>query len=356
MNKANDVDYIIVGQGLAGSLLAYFLHKKNRRLLVIDPGLDNTSSKVAAGIINPVTGRRYVKSWRIDELIPFARQTYLELESLLGAKLYKDRHVLRALFSPAEQNHWNARLGDPGYEPYILPEAVPAKWASMLQPVYAFGELARGAQIDLNLLLVRFRVWLSENHRLAVDVFDHRDLDLSPRRLRYRDWTARAIVFCEGYLAKFNPFFNDLPYEGAKGEVLRIAIEGNQPRKLLRHHFFLVPMEDGTYWVGSNHLWHWETEDPTPEGKQWLTAQLGKILKVPYEVRDHRAAVRPTVQDRRPLLGMHPVFPNVFIFNGLGTKGASQGPFFARHMADVLTENTPVDPEVDIRRFHAKTP
>lgn len=356
MNTTSEIDYIIVGQGLAGSLLAYFLHKKNRRLLVIDPGLDNISSKVAAGIINPVTGRRYVKSWRIDELIPFARQTYLELESLLGVKLYRDRHVLRVLFSPTEQNHWNSRLGDPGYQPYIVPEAVPAKWSSMLQPVYAFGELARGAQIDLNLLLVHFRAWLTQNHQLIADSFDHGELDLSSGQLRYRNWVARAIVFCEGYRAKYNPFFNHLPYEGAKGEVLRIAIEGKQPRKLLRHHFFLVPMEDGTYWAGSNHLRIYDNEDPTPEGKQWLTSQLDKILKVPYEIRDHRAAVRPTVKDRRPLLGVHPELPNVFIFNGLGTKGASQGPFFANQLANTLTENAPFDPEVDIRRFHAKTP
>ena len=79
------------------------------------------------------------------------------------------------------------------------------------------------------------------------------------------------------------------------------------------------------------------------------------MLKVPYEIRDHKAAVRPTVKDRRPLLGVHPEFPNIFIFNGLGTKGASQGPYFANHMADFLTENTPLDPEVDIRRFHAKS-
>ena len=355
MKTSNEVDYIIVGQGLAGTLLAHFLHKKKRRLLLVDPGVPGTASKVAAGIINPVTGRRYVKSWRIDDLIPFARQTYRELEALLGIPLYRDRHVLRTLYTPTEQNHWNSRLGDPGYESYIVPEADPKGWLSLLHPVYAFGELSQGAQINLEKLLGGFRKWIASQHQIVEDSFHFEELDRTSGRLVYRQWSAKAIIFCEGYHSKHNPYFGNLPYEGAKGEVLLLTIDGPQPEKMLRHHFFLVPMEDGTYWAGSNYIWRYENELPTPEGRTWLIAQLEKMLKVPYEIRDHKAAVRPTVKDRRPLLGVHPEFPNIFIFNGLGTKGASQGPYFANHMADFLTENTPLDPEVDIRRFHAKS-
>lgn len=354
MNTSKQVDFIIVGQGLAGSLLAFFLHKKNQRLLVVDPGHTGTASTVAAGIINPVTGRRYVKAWRIDDLVSFARQTYQQLETLLGADLYRDRHVLRTLFSVTEQNHWMSRLGDEGYEKYLLPEAEPGIWPDLIHPVFAFGELSQGAQVNLPTLLSGFRSWLRERHDLVEDTFFYEELDRSSERLQYRGWSAKAIVFCEGYQSKHNPYFNNLPYEGAKGEVLHIRLAGPQPEKLLRHHFFLVPMEDGTYWAGSNYIWRYDNEAPTPEGKTWLIGQLEKILKVPYEIASHKAAVRPTVKDRRPLLGVHPDFKNIFIFNGLGTKGASQGPFFAQHMASYLLENTPLDPEVDIRRFHAK--
>ena len=349
------VDFIIVGQGLAGSLLAHFLHQKGQQLLVIDPGQENTASRVAAGIINPITGRRYVKSWRIDDLVPFARQTYRELEALLGIPLFQSRHILRALHNPTEQNHWMSRLGDPGYEQFMLPEADPGIWTALIHPIYAFGEAIQAGQVNLKSLLNNFRPWLHKNHQLEEDQFDYEELDRSNNLLKYRHWTARAIIFCEGYQSKNNPYFGNLPYEGAKGEVLHISIPGPQPDKLLRHHFFLVPMEDGTYWAGSNYIWRYENDAPSPENKAWLIGQLQKILAVPYEIVAHKAAIRPTVKDRRPLLGVHPDFSNVFIFNGLGTKGASQGPFFAHQMANYLVDQAPIDPEVDIRRFHAKT-
>lgn len=355
MKDPDHFDYLIVGQGLAGSLLAFFLHLKGQKLLVVDPGGEVSASKVAAGIINPVTGRRYVKSWRIDELAPFARQTYQELESMLGTAFYQERHILRTLFSVTEQNHWMSRLGDEGYESYLLPEARPDSWPSLIHPVFAFGEIAQGAQVNLKSLLAHVRSWLKERHTLLEETFYFEDLDRSADLLSYKGFQAKNIVFCEGYHSKQNPYFGNLPYEGAKGEVLHIRIDGPQPQKMLRHHFFLVPMEDGTYWAGSNYIWRYENELPTPDGKAWLTSQLEKILKIPYEIVAHKAAVRPTVKDRRPLLGVHPDFKNVYIFNGLGTKGASQGPFFAKHMAEFLVEEAPLDPEVDIRRFHAKS-
>ncbi|MBK7410104.1 MAG: FAD-binding oxidoreductase [Saprospirales bacterium] len=354
MTPAKQFDYLIVGQGLAGSLLAFFLHQKGKRLLVVDPGLENTASKVAAGIINPITGRRFVKSWRIDDLVPFARQTYLDLEVLLGVPFFKSRNILRTLHNPTELNHWMSRLGDPGFEPYMLPESDPGRWTSLIQAVYAFGEATQAGQVNLSGLLLHFRHWIQTHHLLIEDVFDYEDLDRSSDMLRYRDWSAQSIVFCEGYQAKHNPYFGNLPYEGAKGEVLHISLPGPQPDKMLRHHFFLVPQEDGTYWAGSNYIWRYENDQPTPESRAWLIGQLEKVLNVPYEIIDHKAAIRPTVKDRRPLLGVHPEFPNIFIFNGLGTKGASQGPFFAHHMANYLTAHSPIDPEVDIRRFHAK--
>ena len=355
MNASNKFDYIIVGQGLAGSLLSYFLHQKGTRLLLIDQPLPDISTRVAAGIINPVTGRRYVKSWRIDELLPFAQKTFSELETLLGVPLFQLRPILRALFTPTELNHWNSRLGDPGYESYLLPEADPGPWTNLIHPVYAFGEIAKGGQANLSLLLDNIRPWLSARHAMLEEAFRHEDLIIEENGLRYRDFSADRIIFCEGHKTRQNPWFSWLPYEGAKGEVLRIRIHGAPPGKMLRHHFFLVPMEDGTFWAGSNYWKKYEHGGPSEEGREWLIKQLERILSAPYEIVSHQAAIRPTVPDHRPYLGAHPERPNLFIFNGLGTKGASQGPFFASHMADFLAGETALDPEVDIRRFYAKS-
>ncbi|HBA65740.1 MAG TPA: FAD-dependent oxidoreductase, partial [Methylococcaceae bacterium] len=58
-----DIDFLIVGQGLAGSLLAFELIQRNAQVMVVDDGREN-ASEVAAGLINPVTGIRLVKSDR----------------------------------------------------------------------------------------------------------------------------------------------------------------------------------------------------------------------------------------------------------------------------------------------------
>jgi glycine/D-amino acid oxidase-like deaminating enzyme len=75
------------------------------------------------------------------------------------------------------------------------------------------------------------------------------------------------------------------------------------------------------------------------------------MLKMPFEVVDHLAAIRPTVRDRKPYLGSHTLHENIHIFNGLGAKGSSIGPYFASHFADWLNGETELDKEVNIKRL-----
>lgn len=344
-------DFLIIGQGLAGTLLAHFLEQAGRKVHVADEYDERSATQVAAGIINPITGRRYVKSWRVDELIPFARETYRALELKLNISIYHERNILRALFNSREENDWLARTGEEGYSEYMLDAARPGEYAEQTVPAYSYGEVRHSAQVDVGALADAYREYLQEKKAITEERFEYEKLEMSGKGVRYGDFEAETAVFCEGHWAGQNPFFNYLPFGGAKGEVLIVRIPGAGFEKILKHRVFIVPLKDGLYWVGSTYSWKYEDDSPTAEGRRYLEERLKDILKAPFEVVGHRAAIRPTVKDRRPFLGRHPEFPRLALFNGLGTKGASLGPFWAKHMADFLTENVKLEEEVDIRRF-----
>ncbi len=344
-------DYIIVGQGLAGTLLSFLLEKEGKDCLVIDPGLDNAASTVAAGIINPVTGRRYVKSWRIDALLPAARQTYAELEQRLGIPLLRDYRILRSIGSVREENDWHARSLDPAYERYILDEAETQAFDGKIEAAYAYGELDKGCRVDIAALVRHYRKYLENKSSLLEESFDFEQLQIHEDGIQYRDISARGVIFCEGYRGRYNPYFGYLPFHGDKGEVLIVRIPGANFDKLLKQHLFIVPLHDDLYWIGTTYFRSYETLAPTAEGRTWLENKLREVLRLPFEIVDHKAAVRPTVKDRRPLIGAHPDFSGLWLFNGLGTKGTSLGPYWAAHFVRHLLEGQPLDPEVDLRRF-----
>lgn len=346
-------DYLIVGQGLAGTLIAHFLLEAGQAVHLIDDNYPRAATKVAAGIINPVTGRRYVKSWRIDDLIPKAQQTYRELEQKLNIQIYHPRPVLRALFNNREVNDWQARAFDPAYQAYMVPgdEVNIGRYAEHTVPAFDYGELREGAQVEIGTLAEHYRQWLINAGLLTEAAFDFSQLQLLDQGVEYRGIRARVVVFCEGAKSKANPYFSYLPYEGNKGEALITSIPEAGFERILKHRIFVVPLADGRYWIGSTSN-NFHTDDlPSEKSRQYLTEKLDELLRLPYRTEEHRAAIRPTIKDRRPLLGTHPEHPQLVIFNGLGTKGASLGPYWAQHLADVLTRGVPIDPGVDIGRF-----
>lgn len=344
-------DFIIVGQGLAGTLVSFMLERAGKDCLVIDAGIEQAASSVAAGIINPVTGRRYVKSWRIDTLLPFARRTYREMEALLGTSFASDYRIIRSIGSVKEENDWLARSADPAYEKYLLDEADTAVFRDKIEPAFAYGELEGGMRVDIAGLTSHYRSYLADAGKLLPNSFDHSLLQIEGSGMRYGQIQARGVIFCEGYRGKFNPWFNYLPFHGDKGEVLIVRIPGADFNKLLKQNIFIVPLGADLYWVGTTYFRSYETVEATSEGKTWLLTRLTEILRLPFELVDHRAAVRPTVKDRRPMLGAHPNIPGLWLFNGLGTKGTSLGPYWADHLLCHILEGQQLDPEVNINRF-----
>lgn len=351
ITKEMKYDYIIVGQGIGGTLLSYFLIKNGQKVLVIDDGHLTSSSKVAAGIVNPITGRRYVKSWMFEELFDFAMTTYHALDELLGIKCFEPRNIVRVLFNNKEVNDYFTRSAELSYQNFMLEATDFSEYAPILKPFYDSGEVTFSGKVNLQTLIRAYAQHLSNTQSLLAENFDFQSLKLNSESIFYKNIETKRIIFCEGIKATENPFFNYLPFNGAKGQVLIIRIPNFKPIKIFKHKIFLVPLYDDIFWVGATQENGYKDALPTEKGKAHLIEMLEKVIHVPYEILEQQAAIRPNTRDRRPFIGQHLIFDKLFIFNGLGTKGSSLAPYFAHHFTDYLLGKSPLMKAVDIQRF-----
>lgn len=340
---------LIVGQGLAGSLLACALRYRGATVHICDAApvaqtahaYTVPSSAVAAGIINPITGKRYVKSWRFDVFFETAERTYRALEREWGLSLWHPCALLRLLGSPEESNDWAARSALPDYAAYMDTAVGGEDWSPWLKPGFQIGRI-QTARVAFLPLIEQVRA-----HFGQIGCFSDKVMDEQAVRAQTSsyDW----VVLCEGAAARWNPLCADLPWQLAKGEAIWVRFETpipQLPRNLLKKQILVAPVGEGLYWCGSPYTWQFEDDRPSAEGRAFIEEHLRDMVDVPYEVVRHAAAIRPTVKHRRPLLGRLPGEDRIAIFNGLGTKGALLAPFWAEHLAEHLLEGVELDREV----------
>lgn len=342
------VDAIIIGQGVAGTMMAYKLWQEQRSFVVID---DNQaySSRIASGIINPVTGRRFVKSWRIEELMGLADEVYPALTHLFKIPVYQKIQILRKLSHHQELEAWEIRAGDPAYQ-VLYPEI---QTLGTGEDAEHYGQISQARLVLANLLIETFRNWLSEQRRLVHEQFDYQQLRLG-QILQYKSYSAAHIVFCEGWKVGSNPFFNTLPIIPTKGERLVISAQLDLPKEVIKDEFYLLSLGGQNYWVGPTNEWNAQDSQPSKVKLDQLRTFLD-ARRISYDVLDHAGAFRPAAHDRRPVVGTHPVYSNLHIINGLGTKGFSLAPYCATKLYDHIFLQKPLDAEMEWRRFVRKT-
>jgi len=345
-------NYIIAGQGIAGSMLAWFLLKAGKKVLVFDEYRPGSSSNIAAGVTNPVTGRRLVKTWMADEILPFAKSTYTELEGVLGTTFYRPLKIVRVFDSVKAQNDWSTRCALSEYLPYLsnsCPVYLPNHCYN--NPHGAF-EIDGGSYLHTSVFLSAFRQYLKTRGMLGEERLEWSRVTITEKSVAYNGVVAEKLIFCEGEQATQNPWFGYLPFQPAKGECLLIESPELELHHMVKADIMLLPFyQPGLYYVGATHQNNYTHSNPSTEGREELLAGLNNLLKCPYKVVEHWAAVRPAVKGRRPLIGLHPNQPVLGIFNGMGTKGVSLAPYFANQFTRYLLTGTALVPEVDIQRF-----
>lgn len=334
-------EIIIVGQGICGSFLSYYLHKAGRPFVVYDEPKPNTASKVASGVINPVTGRRIVRTWMIEEVMPFAVDAYRSLERELGVDLIKQTNILDFHPTPQMQQAFNERL--PQETDYLKLADNPEQWRQHFNYPFGIGETSPCWLIDINTLLIEWRKQLQKDGLLIEANFKAEQTTPNPK--------LQTIIFCDGVAGFSNPFFQALPYTRMKGEALIVSIPGLPRTNIYKQGFNLVPWKEDLWWVGSSYEWDFETIEPTEAFKQKTIAQLNSFLRLPYTIIDHMAGERPANMERRPFVGFHPVHQHIGILNGMGTKGCSLAPYFARELVENMVNGIPINPLADVQRF-----
>ncbi|NLR61978.1 FAD-binding oxidoreductase [Chitinophaga polysaccharea] len=343
MRKA---DYLIIGQGIAGTMLSWFLLQAGKKIIVIDDAKPNSASRVAAGIINPVSGRRFEPAWMYDTIYPFAKATYLQLSALLQVPVFTERELWTVF--PSSQMRDAFLNKTTGNEYTELPTTL--KYDAFLDQPYG-AAIVQGATVNLRALLPAYRRYLAEQDALLEEHFDTAALEITASGITYKDVSAGKVICCDGVGTTSRPFFKNVKFLPNKGEVLLVKIPGLVTNDILKKSITLVPQEDGLYWAGSSFVWDYTDDRPTMKQREVLEKSLQQLLKVPYEVVDQLSAVRPSGNDRRPIIGFHPEYPAIGIFNGLGTKGCSLAPFMAAHFKEVLVANAPLMQEVDLHRY-----
>lgn len=346
------LDYLIVGSGLAGISFAEIALKNNKSILVIDNKSQN-SSRIAGGLYNPVILKRFSEVWNAQEQLVLMNEFYNQIEAKLQTKFNFKLPILRKFFSIEEQNNWFAASDKKNLAPFLSTKLISKKYNSIDSP-YDYGEVLHTGYVDTALLLDHYKQYLLDNDWLVEEYFDSSLIEFFDFGIQYKNIKARHIIFAEGFGLHKNPFFNYLPLDGTKGELFVIKAPDLDIDVIVNTSVFILPLGDNLFKVGATYNWQDKTDLPTEEGKQELLERIKEIITCDFEIVKHFAGVRPTVKDRRPLLGTHYERKSLHILNGLGTRGVMLGPAMAQELFDFIEKEIPLSPEVNIQRFHKK--
>jgi glycine/D-amino acid oxidase-like deaminating enzyme len=334
-SKLIQTDFLIIGQGIAGTLLSHELIGLGKRVIVIDNLKKNKSSLVAGAVLNPMAGKHWSPSPQAHTFLPKAIQVYQQIEAQLNISVLK-KTVLKVFHETAERKilFEEQRIKFPEY--FKIPEN---ESDGFFDVSFGCGIIKGLHQIDAQVLLEQWKIYLERIGAFIESEFDWNDLQLLNNSVRYQNIEANKVIFCTGASAMSQPFFKQLPFTKNRGEALIVSIP-NLPTDAIYHkNLRLIPKSDGLFWCGSNYTWNFEDLHPDIAWRDKAGKDLEQWLKVPFEIKDHIVASRPTTAGQVPFIGIHPEHRHIAIFNGLGTRGFSSGPYWAHELANVLLDS-----------------
>ncbi len=349
-----EIDFAIVGQGLAGSLLAWQLIRLEKKVLVIDDGHRTSSSRVAAGLVNPLAGMRFNAHPRTNEWLDSMADVYQEIAQALGKGAYFHPLPMQRLFRSPEQRRFHRRqLENAAVQPYLAESFGPDEAGPAIRaPDGGFCQQKTG-YVALPRLLDDLRQWLRGQDALIEAESLPGNVAADEDEVRVGERRAAQLIFCEGYRVRDNPWFDWLPVQPDKGEILRLQSSRPLTHDIVNGAHWLIPLAEGGYRFGATHEHRQIDCQPTPQGRSRLEQGLEELLTdaTGIEIVEHEAGVRPATADRNALLGTHPKIRRLHVCNGFGARGALSIPWHARIMADYLVDGALLPTDVDIARY-----
>lgn len=309
----------IIGQGLAGTCLAWEFLRRGIPFHVSDTG-HGGSSRVAAGLINPITGKNFEPSWRIDEFHPQAISFFQEIEAKLGTTLWHPTPILRLASSEKEWKKITSKLDLPHIRPW-LSENDPPVPSGFIGAV----ELTDGGRVDTAKFVELSAAYFSEKGLLTTNTISATD---------------SSAILCQGAAGIME---NQLgQHRCAKGEILTVRADWPQTHIRIGAGGWLVPIGDGHFRIGSTYEWNQLDETPTDAGLKRITEIAKKLGGEEFEVTAHVSGIRPILRRSEPLIGKNTA--GQWVFNALGSKGSLYAPKMATMLVDWVTESIEPDP------------
>lgn len=344
--RTTKVDYIIIGQGLAGSWLAVEMEQRGISYVVINEDKSDTSSKKAAGIYNPITGRQMVKTWRADSLFVTLEEDYRNLEKLTESHFLHPVPIYRPFKSIEDQNDWDGKVTDEAFKRYLKKIHVNSLELAHVNDPLGGIVINQSGYVNIPLMLEAVQNYLRSKGNYVSEVFDYERMEIQADSIAYKNYIARKVIFCEGSLSE-NPHWN-LPFKPVRGEIIDISCD-LKTDYIINQGVFMIPKND-RFTVGSTYDHNVLSYIPQDSGIKSLEERFKKLYSGEYQILDKRAGVRPATHDRKPYIGLHHKYKTLGIFNGFGTKGVSLTPHFAKHFVDVLQGKSEIDKEVNVQR------
>lgn len=349
-NSQTNFDFFIIGQGIAGSILSLRLIEAGFSVCVIDNCKLSSCSAVAAGIWNPVVFKRLAKSWLADEIVPELLKFYSDFETVFDTTLITKRKIIKPFAELQEKEFWlkkavleNAYLENKIYTNYSLANN---------QAIDYYSKVLEAGNLNVIEFLSQTKKYISERFNYLEETFSFDELKNEDDEGIYKNISFKNIVFCEGHLISNNPFFNWIPTKPAKGEVLIIKCNelllGND---ILNKGIFILPLGNFMFKVGATYQWDKLDDLPTIDKLIDLKTRLQQVINCPFEVIKHEAGIRPSVIDRRPVVGVHPKHKNMFVFNGFGTKAVMLAPYFSKQLVNCIKNKSIIMADVNPARF-----
>jgi glycine oxidase len=344
--------FLIVGGGIAGTSLAFHLLERACTVTLVDAGY-NHSSLIAAGQINPLVFRRMTKSWRVDEFLPYARAWYEKLEEESGTNIIIDKIIRRMFAHEQEKQEWINKQDLPEFTEYLNHLTETDLNFEEAINICGSGRVKQSFYVHSERFLKAMKTIIS-NHKNGCWKDEKIDFgDLNPANTSCNGKPYDGIIFCTGFENDVNPYFQLLKVEKTKGEVLTISSDMYDEESLNRK-CFVLPNSDGQFRIGSNYEWNAKNVETSEQVKKLILENLQSLVPNEFEVLDHVAGIRPTVKDRRPLMGEHPDIPGFYAFNGLGAKGYMMAPLLGKEMVEFILDGKELDREVDLTRCISK--
>lgn len=347
------LDYLVIGNGLAANTVALKLFENNSSFKIFGNTQLSNCSKIAAGIWNPIVFKRMTKSWMADELIPELLVFYKKWEKEFDSKFCNERVIIKPFFSQEEKDFWLKKANSDLIN-YLDISVYKKKeeFGNLIIP-NEYGVVKNCGNIDLPVFLKACQNFFSLNNHFIHEVFDYNLVQVNTDSISYKNIIAKNIIFCEGYLVKNNPYFNWIPLNPVKGEVMEIeTTDLGIEKEIYNRNGFVFKLHESKYKVGATYNWKELNDDNTESGKLELENKLKLMINSPYKITSHTAGVRPSTIDRRPIIGAHPKLKNLFVFNGLGTKGVMLAPYFAKNFVNYLLKKEELNKEVSVERFY----